>query len=72
MKTWVFHPYHKRKVQGLTIAQIIERLQSGKKLLNQQGSKRVDRIIFSDENLFCIYQVIIVKIMMFIQEPSMI
>lgn len=51
-----FRPYRKRKVQGLTTAQIVKRLQRCKKLLNRHGSKSVEKIIFSDEKLFCTEQ----------------
>ena len=47
-----FHPFHKRKAQGFTAAQIIKRLQRCKKFLNHYGGDNVDRIIFSDEKLF--------------------
>ena len=40
-----FRPHGKRKGQDLILAQIIERLQRCKKLLNRHGSKSVDRII---------------------------
>ena len=48
-----FDFYYKRKVQGLTAAQITKRFQRCKKLVNQHGSESVDRIIFCDEKLFC-------------------
>ncbi len=40
-----FRPNCKGKVQGLTAAHTIKRLQRCKKLLNQHGRKRVDNII---------------------------
>ena len=48
-----FDFYYKRKVQGLTAAQITKRFQRCKKLVNQHGSESVDRIIFCDEKLLC-------------------
>ena len=51
-----FHRYCKRKVQGLTKSLGIKRLQRCKKLIRRHGKKSIDRIIFSDEKLFCTEQ----------------
>ena len=67
-----FHPYHIRNAQDLTAAQIIKWLQRCKKLLNRHGSESIDRIIFFHETLFCTEQVIMLKMMMYIQQLSMI
>lgn len=48
-----FRPYTKNKVQILISAQISKKLQSCKKLLNRHCSKCLERLIFSDEKLFC-------------------
>ena len=48
-----FHPYRKRKVQGLTKSQIIKIIQRYEKLIRRHSKKRVDKMIFSNEKIFC-------------------
>lgn len=48
--------YRKRKIHGLSNAQKLKRLQRCKKLLKRHGPKKVQKIIFSDEKLFCTEQ----------------
>ena len=65
------HPHYKRKVQSLTAAKITRRLQRSKKWMNWPESESVDRIMFSDEKLFCTDQSYKLKMLLYIQQLSM-
>ena len=46
------HPYKKRKVHGLTIAQIQKRFTRSKQLINWLDDHDLEKVVFSDEKLF--------------------
>ena len=67
-----FSVYCKRKVQSLTAAQIIKRLQSCKKLLNRHGSENVYSTLFTDEEFLLQNKVFILKLMLYVSQSLVI
>ena len=56
MNPWDFVLFEKKKVQGLTKSQRIKMIQRHEKLIRRHGKKSVDRMVFSDEKIFCTEQ----------------